>query len=393
MKVTNNNELEKGLYLHVPFCVSKCHYCDFNSWKPASQEETTEYVTLIKKHLGLLQNRDQIDQVIWGSIYLGGGTPTFLSGADLSSLWEVLTDYIQWTEDAEITIEANPGTLTDDKLKVISNYVNRVSLGLQTTHTSLLKVLGRSHGYECFLNTYERLMDNGLQDINVDLIYGIPGQTLEMFLHDLDQVIALRPTHIAVYNLTIEAGTRMADKIAQGALKTADEDIEIGMYYQARERLLEAGYHHYEISNFCLPGYESKHNQVYWKRKPYLGLGPGAHSFWKGKRCSHQTNLTGYSLQLEQGQCFDQVEPLTWREALSEEFFLGLRLLSGVDLTQIEQRYRVDVKNYYHEEIEKLLHGGLIELDGNRMALTERGLMLSNLVFVEFLPHLDKKST
>ncbi|ACB84763.1 radical SAM family heme chaperone HemW [Natranaerobius thermophilus] len=399
----NKTDYKKGLYIHVPFCLSKCKYCDFNSRELQSQDEITNYLKTIKKQTKTFYRKLGLNQESWDSIYIGGGTPSCLTE---EALHDLLSFYIENSntsfdndgQSREITVEVNPNSITSEKATILASKVNRISIGLQSTHSKYLKRLGRIHTWNDFIRAYELLVSKGIDNINVDLIYGIPGQRLEDLEQDLDLLTNLTPfppKHISLYNLTIEEGTPLMEEYQTGELPILDEQSEVSMYNMAREILQDRGYKHYELSNFSKEGYQCRHNLIYWLRHNYLGLGPGAHSLWNSKRFYCTESITDY-LKASQDQDLDERTLIQdcWdvsrEEALSERIFLGLRLLSGVDLEEISQEFQLDVEKKFAKQIKKLIDQGFLTKTGSVIKLTEKAYMLSNYVFMEFLPHLDK---
>ncbi|UMZ73069.1 radical SAM family heme chaperone HemW [Natranaerofaba carboxydovora] len=391
-----NIKMQKGLYVHVPFCVSKCNYCDFVSQK-IKKEDVLKYLEGLKYEVDFhKKNLNGIS--LFDSLYIGGGTPTSLEVNDLEHLLNIIFENVNISSEAEITIEVNPLTIDEDKVKLIKDYVNRISLGLQTTKESLLKLISRIHTYQDFLTTYE-LITKYFGNVNVDLIYGIPEQTLEDLNKDLYRLTGLSPSHISIYGLTLEEGTELYKQIEDNKINNLPSDnLQNEMYYQARETLTNNGYIHYEISNFALPGKKSSHNLIYWQRDNYLGLGPGAHSFWNSIRWKNPDDLGEYYKKSKKTKLdSNNIDYLTedktqidCYEALFEEFMLGLRLVEGIDLKEIGEKFNLDVYKFYQNEIDDLQERGLIKKNKNRIKLTNTGYMLSNRVFVEFLTNLDK---
>lgn len=373
---------ELGLYIHIPFCKSKCYYCDFNSYsgKEHMQEEYVD--SLIKE----MESRSSVlGSCSIKSIYIGGGTPTFLNLHAMGKLLSYLKKYAGG--GIEYTCEANPGTLTSDKLLLMrDNGVNRISIGLQSWDDRILKKLGRIHCYSDFLNSYNQARRAGFDNVSIDLMFSIQGQSLEDFENSIDNVISIGPEHISCYSLIIEEGTPFYKQFEDGALKEIDEDTDRSMYYMASRKLKDSGYFRYEISNYAKLGYESKHNIIYWKTGDYLGVGAGAHSCIENVRFSNIKSPEKYIGMLNSSKL-----PLYSREELSEldrisEFmFMGLRMTEGVDFLDFKKRFNKDLFDVYANEINTLETKGLIKLRQNALMLTDLGVDLSNQVFVEFL--------
>ncbi|MEI6846174.1 MAG: radical SAM family heme chaperone HemW, partial [Candidatus Firestonebacteria bacterium] len=262
-----------GLYVHIPFCLSKCSYCDFNSYPiEGFQEQLPSYTEALLKELKLRAGNIPVK-----TIFVGGGTPTVLPDAELEKILQGIFKNARILKSAEFTVEANPGTLTPEKLKLLlRSGVNRLSVGMQSTDDRILKLFCRPHNYKDFLESYKKARTAGFKNINIDLIFGAPGQTFPGLKKDLERVVALRPEHISIYNLTLEEGTPLSNEIKKGFLKILSEDLEADMYYFIKDFLEKEGYKHYEISNYSRPGKECEHNKTYWKNEDYIGIGAGA---------------------------------------------------------------------------------------------------------------------
>ena len=378
---------ELELYIHIPFCVRKCAYCDFLS--VVGNVEVIEcYVESLIKEIYDYQSMAR--QYMVTTAFFGGGTPSILSGAQMEKICEALREVFHFATDAEITIEANPGTVTAEKLKVYQNCgINRISFGLQSTNNEELKLLGRIHTYEEFLDSYQMARAAGFDNINVDLISAIPKQTLESWESTLNRVIALEPEHISAYSLIVEEGTPFARLYGEGAPLEGDlpsEEEERAMYYRTEKLLGEAGYHRYEISNYAKEGKACRHNLGYWERKDYLGIGLGAASLIDNIRYSHVEDLAVY---LEYADDLQQIEVgkelLSITEQMEEFFFLGLRKMQGVSLDEFEQIFGVPAKERYGEAMMRLCQEGLLENADGVLRLTAKGIDVSNYVFAELL--------
>lgn len=369
-------QLELELYLHIPFCVKKCAYCDFLS-APADKAVQLRYVEALKgeiyqqKTLGL--NRRVT------SIFIGGGTPSILEGAQMAQLLEAVHDSFSIETDAEITVECNPGTLTADKLSCYCQHgVNRLSIGLQSADNEELCLLGRIHTYEEFLQSYTLAREMGFENINVDLMSALPGQTKESWQHTLREVLSLKPEHISAYSLIIEEGTPFYHRFGPGAGEECllpDEDTERQMYYDTKDILKAEGYERYEISNYARQGFACRHNLGYWERREYLGLGLGASSLTEGVRYRNHKKLSAY-LAGDYGH--EDIHRLTRQEELEETMFLGLRKTEGVLLTE-------ELLKVYKGVFERLEQQELLIRENGRARLTELGIDVSNYVLAEFL--------
>ncbi|SHM05383.1 oxygen-independent coproporphyrinogen-3 oxidase [Caldanaerovirga acetigignens] len=371
-----------ALYIHIPFCIKRCAYCDFNSY--TELEYVPSYLDSLKREISFYSN---IERKI-SSIYIGGGTPTVLNEKELSSIIDAIHRAFNLSSDLEFTVEANPETVTKEKLEVLrEGGVNRLSLGLQSFNEELLKVIGRIHNAEGFLKNFFMAREAGFNNINVDLIFGLPQQRVEDFLNSLRKLLDLSPEHVSCYSLSVEEGTKFYELKEKGLLFLPSEDEERMMYHAARSILEEGGYSHYEISNFAKSGRECKHNLVYWTYGEYLGLGAGAHSFMDGVRFYNAYGLKDYIEKVKaKGEAVESRERISEPEQQAEFVILGLRLIKGVDKAKFYERFRKDMDLVYGEVLEKLEEKGLIVNGKEYVKLTKKGLDLANEVFVEFLP-------
>lgn len=379
----NKRELE--LYIHIPFCARKCAYCDFLSFA-APERSYREYVEkLIEEMYG--QSTAYRDYAVT-SIFVGGGTPSVLPPELVEALFVAVYDCFAVSADAEITIEANPGTLTMEKLETYLNCgINRLSLGLQSADGEELRTLGRIHSYDDFLKSYQRARQAGFTNINVDLMSALPGQTMQSWKNTLRKVMMLKPEHISAYSLIIEAGTPFYERYHENPEAFPDEETDREMYHLTKELMAAQGYERYEISNYARPGYECRHNIGYWTGAEYLGLGLGASSYTHGFRYHNVTDLEEYlSLDLrEPGAAAREIQELTPEEKMEEFMFLGLRLTKGVSGSEFLERFGKNMWNVYGEVFEKLSRQGLILEEPPMVRLTELGIDVSNQVLCEFL--------
>lgn len=373
---------EIGLYIHVPFCKSKCYYCDFISF--ANKEMCfEEYIEAVIKEI----NYTDLSKYYIRTVYIGGGTPSIL---DSRYIVKVLSEIkLHVDNDAEITIEVNPGTVNKEKLKDYKEAgVNRLSIGLQSTNDNLLKEIGRIHKYEDFLKVYEEAREIGFKNINVDLIFGLPNQSIEMLEESVKKVIELKPEHISVYSLILEEGTKIYNMVAEGKIELPSEELERRMYWTVKEMLEEAGYIHYEISNFAKPGYESRHNSDCWEQKEYIGIGTAAHSYLNDTRYSNTENLEEYIENIKNNE-FDKnvtIHESQSKESKQKEYMLlGLRKLEGVSIKKFKNIFGQNPIYLYHKELDKLVKEELLEIDGDYIKLTNKGLDLANIVWEEFV--------
>lgn len=373
-------ESKKGLYLHIPFCVKKCNYCDFLS-APATREQITEYLTCLKKEIAAYREfQYQAD-----TVFFGGGTPSLLLPSDVLSLMEVLRSAFNIEETAEITMECNPETVDRDKLSAMKQSgINRISFGLQSASDRELEVLGRIHNYERFLSAYAMARDVGFTNINIDLMSAIPEQTEASWEETLKKVIELKPEHISAYSLIIEEGTAFYD--SRDKLVLPDEDAERRMYYRTKELLGEAGYERYEISNYARVGYGSRHNLKYWSGEEYIGMGLGASSYLNGVRFHNPEERAEYRKNCGSLMALRQeAEVLGTKQKMEEFCFLGLRRMKGISKTEFLERFNCSIENIYGKVLKELEEKGLLYIEETQIFLTEKGIDLSNQVFAEFL--------
>ena len=377
---------ELGFYLHIPFCKSKCIYCDFNSF--AQKDDCIEpYIKAVKKEIEeyAKQNKD----VLIKTIYIGGGTPSYIKEKYIKEIIETIRSNFEIIPNAEITIEINPGTVNRRKLNTYyKSGINRLSIGLQSTNDKLLKQLGRVHDFEDFLETVRLANTIGFSNINADCMIGLPNQTIYDVEETLNVLINLRLTHISVYSLIVEPNTPLEKKINSGELKLPDEEIERYMYWFAKRKLEENGYLHYEISNFAKPLFRSKHNLDCWNQKEYKGFGVSASSYENEIRYTNISSIEKYVENVQNGQFKKNyiVEEKQDRETMMKEYMLlGLRKITGVSINQFRKKFGTIPIFKYNKEITKLTNEGLIESNGINIRLTKKGLDLANLAWEEFV--------
>lgn len=379
---------ELGIYVHIPFCKQKCYYCDFVSYANKC-EQVEEYINSIKKEISSYD----FSKYNVTTIYIGGGTPSYIDSKQIKSILELIKAKLKKNkkkfEDIEITIEVNPGTVTREKLQDYKEVgINRISIGLQTTNDTLLKQIGRIHTYQEFLNTYNLAKEIGFGNINVDLMLGLPNQTIENLKDSLNEVIKLNTNHISVYSLIIEEGTPIAKLLDDGKLELPDEEQERRMYWYVKNFLELNGYNHYEISNFAKRGKESKHNINCWNQEQYIGIGAAAHSYMNNVRYSNTSNLEEYIKNIKEGNIEKNrriEEKQTIEDKKNEFMMLGFRKIEGVDISKFKERFIDNPIFLYREKLNKLVEEGLIEIDLNNIRLTNKGLNLANQVFEEFI--------
>lgn len=374
-----------GLYVHVPFCAQKCNYCDFNSYKIEEKNQKKDYLISIKKEMELY--KEEFKNKEFTSVFLGGGTPSILTPEELTILMENIYSNFNIKRDAEITMECNPGTLNKVKLKAIKSLgINRLSMGLQVTQDHHLKYIGRIHTYEQFEKNYKDAIEVGIDNINVDLMYSLPNQSFDEWKETLNKIINLNPSHISAYSLILEEGTKFYDMYLNKEFELNDEEVDISIYNYTIDTLYKNGYHQYEISNYAKDNFECKHNVLYWKCEEYVGIGASASGYFNGIRYNNICELDNYEKMILEGE-----KPIEWEEKLSikdeieESIFLGLRMNEGIQISDFKEKYNFDFEKEYKNEIEKLSKMELIEIDNNRMKLTQKGREISNSVFVEFI--------
>jgi oxygen-independent coproporphyrinogen-3 oxidase len=371
-----------ALYVHIPFCVRKCYYCDFNSG-PSTADARDGYVQTLCR---------EIRQSPWiGSrartVFFGGGTPSELTTAQLARINEELRNAFPFQEEAEWTIEVNPGTVTPATLAEMRQIgFNRISMGVQSCHDHHRRAIGRIHTAAEARQAFRWAADAGFASRNLDLIFGLPDQTLTEWAADLEEAVALRPEHVSLSGLIVEEKTEFGRRHAAGRLPLPDEDTVADMYEMTLDRLAMDGYEQYEISNFALPGHDCRHNLVYWRNEPYLGFGVSAASFIDGLRWTNTASTRSYRERVVGGRmAAEPGERLEGRARVGEAFMLALRLTAGADLGDLSSRYDCNVRSLFASEIRRFIEIGLLEWHGGRLRLTRRGLLLSNNVFAELI--------
>lgn len=392
-----------SIYIHIPFCARKCLYCDFLSFS-ASAAENKSYVNLLLREIKEQSVFYRDHRVI--SVFLGGGTPSILPAEAVGRILETVREYYRMTEGAEITVECNPGTVTAEKFTDYITYgINRLSIGLQSTQDEELKRIGRIHDYKTFLETYRMARAAGFQNINIDLMAALPGQSIASYRESLERVTALSPEHISAYSLILEEGTPLYDRKEQYCFPTEEEDRE--MYQMTREYLEEQGYHRYEISNYAREGYACRHNQVYWQRGDYAGFGLGASSMVCDVRWRIPETMEEYRAYVENMQespeagrdCMDlapwqknggkqgvkERQVLSTKEQMEEYMFLGLRMMCGVDCLGFHDKFGQDMEAVYGTVLDKMMSQGLLLREDGYIKLSDRGIDVSNYVMAGFL--------
>lgn len=403
---------ELGIYIHIPFCKHKCYYCDFVSF--SSKEEIVEkYIkTVIKELKKYLENKEFMKNYNVTTIYIGGGTPSYIDSKYIEEILKEIEKNLVNNDtkfqDIEVTLEVNPGTINEEKVNLYKEAkINRISMGLQSTNDQILKQIGRIHTYNEFLDAYSIVKKAGFDNINIDLMIGLPNQTISDVKESLNKIIELNPNHISVYSLILEEGTVLDKLIEEGKMELLDEELERSMYWYVKNTLEINGFNHYEISNFSKTGKESKHNLNCWEQKEYIGIGTSAHSYINGVRYCNKSSVEKYIENInnkdidvneiiklgngdenflgkvEEVYEIDEIQSL--EDKKREYMLLGLRKLKGIKISSFKEKYIENLIYVYHKELEKLAEEDLIRIDGDRIFLSRRGIDLANLVWEEFV--------
>lgn len=376
---------ELGIYIHIPFCKQKCFYCDFCSF--ANKNEMQEkYVEAVINEIKNITHKEKYTVT---TIYFGGGTPSILNPEYIKNILQEIESSFEILDDAEITIEINPGTVNEEKLKKYKEYgINRLSIGLQSANDKILKKIGRIHDYKQFEETFFYARKCGFKNINVDLMIGLPTQAVEDVKQTLEKIIQKNPEHISVYSLIIEEGTIIEKMINENKLQLPDEETERIMYWTVVNELKENGYNQYEISNFSKKTYESKHNTNCWKQKQYIGLGTSAHSYLNKKRYSNTNNIEEYIKNIQENNISKNItihEEQTEESTMNEYMLLGLRMIQGININEFKQKFKTDPTIKYKKILEKLQKENLIQITKTSIKLTKQGIDFGNIVWEEFI--------
>ena len=383
----NNNQL--GIYIHIPFCVQKCVYCDFLS-ASATKEIQNEYIRALFVEIRLLAQRYKDEDYEVDSIFIGGGTPSVIEPELIDEVLLEVRKGFNINEYAEITIECNPGTLSENKAFSYRNSgINRISFGLQSCDNKELKMLGRIHTIEEFRESFSLARNYGFNNINIDIMTGLPGQNIERLSKTVNTVLAFKPEHISAYGLIIEEGTPLFNNLSKYPA-IPDDELDREMYAKTSDSIKKAGYKQYEISNYAKPGYECVHNLKYWECKEYLGFGIGAASFINKTRYSNIRDIKKYIATLncskpDVSNIWQDIEHLTVNDAKEEFVFLGLRKIEGISITKYKEYFDQDIYEQYKEAIESNINKGLLILEDNRLKLTRLGIDVSNSVMSDFI--------
>ena len=377
-----------GIYIHIPFCVKKCNYCDFISF--SNRDNLIKgYVEALKKEI----EKFDFSEYIVTTIYIGGGTPSYIDEKYILEILSLLKEKlvnnsISW-KNIEITIEVNPGTVTKKKLEIYKESgANRLSIGLQSTNNRLLNQIGRIHTFKDFLDTYNLAKEVGFDNINVDLMIALPNQSIKDIKESLEEIVSLNLNHISVYSLILEEGTLLEKQIDEGKIELPSDEEERRMYWYVKDFLELHGYNHYEISNFSKEGKESKHNLNCWNQEEYIGFGLASHSYIDGIRFCNTSNLEKYIENINNNNLDKnrEIEEKQEKEDEEKEFMmLGFRKIEGIDISKFKEKYQENPLFLFRKELDKLVNEGLVEVDLNNIRLTNKGLDLANLVFEEFV--------
>lgn len=367
-----------SIYIHIPFCVKKCLYCDFLSFAQ-TEDKQCEYISALIKEIKAFKNKKEY---LVQTIFIGGGTPSSINAEYIKELLESIKEEFILSEKCEITMEANPATFDRKKAEIYKlSGVNRISLGLQAVQDRLLKRLGRIHSFQEFKAGFQILREAGFDNINVDLMFALPEQSLEDWRDSLLTVAELSPEHISAYSLIIEEGTPFYKEAELNPNFYTSEENDRQMYYMTKEILEGFGYQRYEISNYAKAGFNSRHNTVYWKRGEYIGFGLGASSFMNDTRFKNTCDFEKYI----GGSAYEEIEEIKGRTAYSEFMFLGLRMTEGVSISQFQGCFGISIFDVYGEQIDKHLKSKLLIQNGDRLYLSEKGIDVSNSIFVDFI--------
>ena len=383
-ETTNPAEQKVSAYIHIPFCEHICYYCDFNKVFLEGQP-VDEYVEMLLKEMEITLKQHPVKEL--ETLYVGGGTPTSLTAVQLDRLLAGAREILPFKEGKEFTVEANPGDLTKEKLQVMKNYgVNRLSMGVQTFDNRLLKKIGRKHTAEDVYQSMRFLEEENFTNVSIDLIYALPGQTLEGYRETLNQALALDLPHYSLYSLILENKTMFMNWVRQGRLELPDQETETRMFEETIQAMEKKGRHQYEISNFGLEGHESKHNLMYWNNDHYFGFGAGASGYLGNKRYRNKGPIQHYLRPLRAGELpVLETEVLLRENQIEEEMFLGLRKKIGISKQHFYERYQQTIESLYSKVLTDLEKEGLLVNESDRIYLTPKGTFLGNEVFERFL--------
>ncbi len=386
MAIINQHKKAIGIYVHIPFCQKKCYYCDFYSLPDIEESLIDEYCQAVAAEIKMVSST--MDDLLVSTIFLGGGTPSLLSAWQVNTILQQVKASFPVSADVEITIEANPATIDLPKFEqYLITGVNRISLGAQSFHDEELQVLGRVHKAKDIFDAVQIFHKCGFKNFNLDLIYAIPGQSNKSWEANLHKAIELEPAHISAYLLQLDPETVMGKRVAAKLLVLADEDSEAEMYDRTVEILTDGNFRQYEISNFSVPGYECRHNLSYWRSINYLGFGAGAVNFVNSRRFMNDPNVLQYINRIRSGNqpLTKELENMSPRERLADAMVLGLRLIEGINIEEINDRFDTDIMEEYNREIQENIEKGLLILKNGQLSLTRRGYFISNQVLCHFI--------
>lgn len=381
---------ELGIYVHIPFCKRKCNYCDFVSCTRIDMQDT--YIEAILKEIEYYRNKiteEGRNNFKITTIYFGGGTPSIIDERYIVQILNSIKTNFMVDINAEITIEVNPGTVTREKIQTYKKAgINRISIGLQSTDNEILENLGRIHNFDEFIETYRIVRETGFENVNIDLMLGLPNQEPDILIKSIEKVISLDPEHVSIYSLILEEGTKYEEMVKEGILKLPSDEKEREMYWKTKKYLESEGYKHYEISNFAKKGYESKHNVSCWEQEDYLGFGLAAHSYFCNKRYNNTSDLDEYIKNIKEEKFENNVsinEIQDENDKMKEYMLLSLRKIDGVSISKFKIKFINNPLYLYRDQIEKLTNQELLEVDLDNIKLTSKGIDLANLVWEEFV--------
>ncbi|EIF2085503.1 radical SAM family heme chaperone HemW [Clostridium perfringens] len=372
-----------SLYIHIPFCAQKCLYCDFPSFARKDHLRKAYIEALNKEIISLREKHNNLEI---NTIFIGGGTPSVLEADELECLLKEVAK-LNMAKDIEYSMECNPGNLTEEKLEVMKKYgVNRISMGLQAKQDNLLKGLGRIHNYKTFKENFLLAKKVGFNNINVDLMFGLPNQRLNEWEETLREIISLEPAHISAYSLIIEEGTAFYNLYENDKLKLPTEEEERKMYHLAKKILEENGFNQYEISNYAKDGKECRHNLAYWNMDNWIGVGSAAASYINGKRIKNISSVEEYINSInEKGEAIEEIINNSKNDNMEEFMFMGLRKINGIDENEFKNRFSMNINDVYGEILNKYIGEGLLIRDSGRIFLSEKGIEISNIIMADFL--------
>ena len=372
-----------SLYIHIPFCAQKCLYCDFPSFARKDHLRKAYIEALNKEIISLREKHNNLEI---NTIFIGGGTPSVLESNELECLLKEIAK-LNMAKDIEYSMECNPGNLTEEKLEVMKKYgVNRISMGLQAKQDNLLKGLGRIHNYKTFKENFLLAKKVGFNNINVDLMFGLPNQRLNEWEETLREIISLEPAHISAYSLIIEEGTAFYNLYENDKLKLPTEEEERKMYHLAKKILEENGFNQYEISNYAKEGKECRHNLAYWNMDNWIGVGSASASYMDGKRIKNISSVEEYINSInEKGEAIEEIINNSKNDNMEEFMFMGLRKINGIDENEFKNRFSMNINNVYGEIINKYIDEGLLIRESGRIFLSEKGIEISNIIMADFL--------